>query len=173
MRLLNVRNPAAMALVTAGGKDIENRSYPFPFRCPGQPEWVGIVASGNRPTQVERDYIATRLRKSGFRIRDRLRFWMHPQPSQALVGAVEIVGNTRTSPSVWYNGGNDFGWVVGRRVRLVSPVGHVEGTQCLRYLHTYPDRRKRHAMTRALCNAGCLTPRRRRHRIVVQDDHVL
>lgn len=172
MRVLNVKNPAAMALVTPGGKDIENRSYPFPFQCPGTPEWVGLVASGNRPTQAERDYVTTRMRDSGFRMRDILRFWARDHPSQALVGAIEIVGNTTTSESAWYNGGTDFGWVVGRRIQLDRPVTNVDGTQCLRYLRTYPDRRKRNEMTRALCNAGCLSPtsRRRRHRIIVDSD---
>ena len=172
MRLLNVRNPAAIALVTDGGKDIENRSYPFPFQRPGQPEWVGVVASGNRVTEVERNYIATRMQQSGLRIRDILRFWAHDHPGQALVGAIEIIGNTTTSESVWYNGGQDFGWVVGRRVRLEHPIEHVDGTQCLRYLHTYPDRRKRRAMMRSLCSVGCLSPvvARRRRRIVVHSD---
>ena len=51
-RLLNVRNPYTAALLLRGGKDIENRSYPFPFQYPGEPEWVGVVMSGNETEPV-------------------------------------------------------------------------------------------------------------------------
>ena len=170
LRLLNVRNPAAAALILTNGKDIENRSYPFPFQRAGEPEWVGIVASGNTSTDAERTYITTRLEASGFGPCDILRFWAHNNHfRQTLIGAIEIVANTTTSRSVWYNGGPDIGWVVGRRIRLSTPVVGIRGTQCLRYLHSYPDTRKRREMQRALSVMG-IVPRPRRRHISVSDD---
>jgi hypothetical protein len=152
LRLLNVRNPFSTALLYS--KDIENRPGPFPFQPGLSSEWIGLVSSGNLPSMVDLKYLQTRLDQTTF-----LRILSRPPPQQALIGIIEIVGNTVDTTSVWYNGPPHVGWEIGRRARLPTPVPNVQGCQSLRYLDTYShSRTTKNAMIRALNRLNILPP---------------
>ena len=152
IRLLNVRNPFSTALLST--KDIENRSRPFPFQPGLSSEWVGLVSSANVPSMQDLSHIRARLDPHTF-----LRIVSRPPPQQALIGVIEIVGNTVDSTSVWYNGLPDIGWKIGRRLQLPAPVPNVQGCQSMRYLDTYAHHRiTKNAMIRAIAQLHILPP---------------
>ncbi len=128
MKIVKVKQPWADALVT-GKKNVENRTWPLSQQLESTnptPEWVLVAASKSTPTEAMMADYRSRLNRqhpggwltSGQGRKD--------YETGSIVGLVLIQGcypaDRMPLQSVWYNGGDDLGWVVEKAWEFDDPI---------------------------------------------------
>lgn len=129
LKIIKVKQPWADALVT-GKKNVENRGWPLSQQLAGAkptPEWLVIAASKSTPTEammadyrsrLDRTYPGGRPGGGGESRKD--------FETGSIVGLLLIKGcytaDRMPLQSVWYNGGDDLGWVVEKAWEFDDPI---------------------------------------------------
>lgn len=118
MLALSIRQPWAWAIFFAS-KDVENRIWRPPVGMRGRRILIHASKGGSR-TQYDHDVEQVLWARSCARLLRTPVPYFAEAPRGCIVGAVTIVGWTRSSESVWFGG--PWGWQLSNAVALKIPV---------------------------------------------------